>query len=68
MMFQQNDIRTPNTVLVRHKEGGIFAADKLNAKYQLYNHAKTLIIDDQYVLVGSTGIEQAGFTNGNSFY
>ena len=35
MMFQQNDIRTPNTVLVRHKEGGIFAADKLNAKYPM---------------------------------
>eukprot|EP00948_MAST-09A_sp_MAST-9A-sp1_P002294 g2294.t1 len=36
---------------------------ELGPEKQLYNHAKTLIIDDEYVLVGSTGVEQAGFTN-----
>ena len=33
--FQQNIILTPKTVLVRHKEGGAFAADKLNAEYPI---------------------------------
>ena len=35
VIFQQNDINTPKTVLVRHKEGAIFAADKLGVKYPL---------------------------------
>ena len=34
-IFQQNNINTPNTVLIRHKEGAAFAAEKLNAKYPL---------------------------------
>ena len=33
--FQQNNINTPSTVLVRHKEGGSFAAEKLNSKYPM---------------------------------
>ena len=33
--FQQNDILTPKTVLVRHKEGGAFAAEKLGVKYPI---------------------------------
>ena len=35
VVFQQNNINTPNTVLIRHEEGAIFAADKLNAKYPM---------------------------------
>lgn len=35
VIFQQNDVNTPNTVLVRHKEGAPFAAKKLNAKYPI---------------------------------
>ena len=35
IVFQQNNIQTPNTVLIRHSEGGVFAAEKLNAKYPL---------------------------------
>lgn len=35
VIFQQNNINTPNTVLVRHKEGAPFAAEKLGAKYPL---------------------------------
>ena len=34
-IFQQNGINTPKTVLVRHKEGAPFAADKLGAKYPI---------------------------------
>ena len=34
VIFQQNDINTPKTVLVRHKEGAPFA-DKLGVKYPL---------------------------------
>jgi len=34
-IFQQNKINTPNTVLIRHKQGAAFAAEKLNAKYPL---------------------------------
>ena len=33
--FQQNNILTPKTVLVRHKEGGAFAAEKLGVKYPI---------------------------------
>ena len=35
VIFQQNEINTPKTVLIRHKQGAIFAADKLGAKYPL---------------------------------
>ena len=35
VIFQQNDINTPKTVLVRHKEGAPFAADKLGVNYPL---------------------------------
>ena len=34
-IFQQNGITTPKTVLIRHKEGAPFAADKLGAKYPI---------------------------------
>ena len=33
--FQQNDILTPKTVLIRHKEGGAFAAEKLGVNYPI---------------------------------
>ncbi len=35
VIFQQNEINTPKTVLIRHKQGAIFAADKLDTKYPL---------------------------------
>ena len=35
VVFQQNDINTPKTVLIRHKEGAPFAADKLGVNYPL---------------------------------
>ena len=35
MIFQKNNINTPNTVLVRHSEGGIFAAEKLKSNYPM---------------------------------
>ena len=35
VIFQQNDINTPKTVLVRHKEGAPFAADKLGVNYPI---------------------------------
>ena len=35
VIFQQNNINTPKTVLVRHKEGSPFAADKLGVKYPI---------------------------------
>jgi len=35
IIFQQNDIRTPNTVLVRHSEGAEEAADRLAKKYPM---------------------------------
>tara|TARA_B100001248_G_scaffold246997_1_gene218067 strand:- start:359 stop:1075 length:717 start_codon:yes stop_codon:yes gene_type:complete len=34
-IFQQNGINTPKTVLIRHKQGAPFAADKLGVKYPL---------------------------------
>jgi len=30
---------------------------------QIYDHEKTLLIDDEFALVGSTGVEKVGFTN-----
>ena len=33
--FQQNDILTPKTVVIRHKEGGVFAAEKLGVNYPI---------------------------------
>ena len=36
VIFQQNNINTPKTVLVRHKEGSPFAADKLGVKYPIF--------------------------------
>jgi len=33
------------------------------AANQIYDHEKTLIIDDAFALVGSTGVERVGFTN-----
>merc|ERR1719188_841770 len=30
---------------------------------QIYDHEKTLLIDDELALVGSTGVEEVGFTN-----
>ena len=35
IIFQRNDIKTPQTVLVRHSEGAIFAAEKLGNKYPM---------------------------------
>ena len=35
MVFQKNNINTPKTVLVRHSEGGLFAAEKLGGKYPM---------------------------------
>ena len=35
IIFQREDIPTPNTVLIRHAEGALFAADKLNNKYPM---------------------------------
>ena len=35
VIFQQNNINTPKTVLVRHKEGSPVAADKLGVKYPI---------------------------------
>ena len=34
-VFQQNNINTPKTVLIRHKEGAPFASDKLGVPYPL---------------------------------
>jgi phosphatidylserine/phosphatidylglycerophosphate/cardiolipin synthase-like enzyme len=31
--------------------------------HQIYDHEKTLLIDDELALVGSAGVESAGFTN-----
>jgi len=33
------------------------------AQDNIYNHEKTLLVDDEVALVGSTGVERAGFTN-----
>jgi len=33
------------------------------ARDNIYDHEKTLLIDDRITLVGSTGVERAGFTN-----
>jgi len=35
MIFQRNNIPTPKTVLIRHSEGGLDAADKLGNKYPM---------------------------------
>ena len=35
MIFQRNNIETPQTVLVRHSEGALFAAEKLGNKYPM---------------------------------
>jgi len=35
IVFQQNNINTPSSVLVRHEEGAVFAADKLDVKYPM---------------------------------
>ena len=35
IIFQRNDIKTPNTVLIRHSEGALFAAEKLGNKYPM---------------------------------
>jgi len=35
IVFQQNNIQTPNTVLIRHSEGAVFAAKKLGNKYPI---------------------------------
>lgn len=35
IVFQQNDIRTPNTVLVRHSEGAEDAAERLGNKFPM---------------------------------
>ena len=35
VIFQRNNIKTPNTVLVRHSEGALFAAEKLGNKYPM---------------------------------
>ena len=31
--------------------------------YQIYMHAKTVMVDDKFLLTGSMGLERAGFTN-----
>ena len=35
IIFQRNNIKTPNTVLIRHAEGALFAAEKLGSKYPM---------------------------------
>ena len=35
IIFQRNNINTPTTVLIRHSEGAIFAAEKLGNKYPM---------------------------------
>ncbi len=35
IIFQRNNINTPDTVLIRHAEGALFAAEKLNNKYPM---------------------------------
>ena len=35
MIFQRNNIETPQTVLIRHSEGALFAAEKLGNKYPM---------------------------------
>tara|TARA_R110000796_G_C14484112_1_gene427020 strand:+ start:35 stop:1123 length:1089 start_codon:yes stop_codon:yes gene_type:complete len=35
IVFQQENVRTPKTVLIRHSEGALFAAEKLGNKYPL---------------------------------
>jgi ribosomal protein S6--L-glutamate ligase len=35
IIFQRNDIKTPQTVLIRHSEGALFAAEKLGNKYPM---------------------------------
>jgi len=39
--------------------------DGSNAEDQIYDHEKTLLIDDEFALVGSAGVERASFTNDN---
>jgi len=41
------------------KEG----TDATKSSENIYDHEKTLLIDDEVALVGSTGVERAGFTN-----
>jgi len=41
------------------KEG----TDASKASDNIYDHEKTLLIDDEIALVGSTGVERVGFTN-----
>ena len=55
VIFQQNNINTPKTVLVRHKEGAPFAADKLGVKYPIppaYNFL--LFFSNSFLLFIST--------------
>ena len=35
IIFQRNNINTPDTVLIRHAEGALFAAEKLKNKYPM---------------------------------
>jgi len=35
MIFQQHNINTPKTSLIRHKEGAVFTADKMGGKYPM---------------------------------
>ena len=35
IIFQRHNIKTPNTVLIRHSEGALFAAEKLGNKYPM---------------------------------
>ena len=35
----------------------------LAGEYQIYMHAKTVLVDDEFLLAGSMGLERAGFTN-----
>ena len=35
IIFQRNNIKTPQTVLIRHSEGALFAAEKLGNKYPM---------------------------------
>ena len=35
IIFQRNNINTPDTVLIRHAEGALFAAEKLNNNYPM---------------------------------
>ena len=38
-------------------------AAPVGREYQIYMHAKTVLVDDEFLLTGSMGLERAGLTN-----